>query len=803
MRIFPENLFEKLGFSAIRKQLSGYALSDQAKEWILDMKPASDPALVKQQLELTAELMQLMAADEDLPIESLPDIRTAYPQASIEGNVLQLRYFLLILQVLKASRLCKQFVDKRDEGLPNLMQLVASLQPLKDLESDIERIITKEGEVRSDASTNLVKIRRSLNQRRSELRNIVNRIMRKAKQDGMSEEGEVTLRDGRMVIPVKAEYKRKISGFIHDTSSTGQTVYLEPVEALHVNNDIRSLELEERKEIERILRQLTSKVRLAIEPLKLNYEVLCEVDVIRAKARYGKNYEANVCFPSKSSSIQLYEGLNPHLQLKNLKKVPKEQESIVPLSLSMEADEGALIITGPNAGGKSVAMKTIGLMSCMLQSGMALPAREDSRLPIFDKLFVDLGDNQSIENDLSTFSSRLQWMKSCADFAGKNSLVLIDEAGAGTDPDEGSALYQSLAEELLDRGAKVFITTHHSALKVFAEEHPKAVNGSMEFSQERLEPTYRFRKNVPGSSYGFEIARRMELPLGLIERAKSLLGSGKSKVEHLIVSLEQKEQEASDLKLEYDQLVKKINKQKSDYETKLKSIQKKGDQIKEKALVEAKRIVDHANQRVEKAVEEALRVARSKEEAQKARKGIKKLKTKIGTQLEQIDERKRQDLKEGHEAPKEGDRVQLVDSLTFGELVEVKGKQAVVMANGLRLKTKYDNLIRVQQQSSVKQTGKKKGYTLMVADADPEPTMVSLRLDLRGERGDTAIYALEQYLDRVIQSGMEQVEIVHGKGNGILRKLVHDKLKDEKLVKHFELAPEDQGGAGCTIVYLG
>lgn len=802
MRIHPDNLFEKLGFDAIRYRLADFAHSDQAKEWLQELQPRSSYNECIRMLSQTKEVVHLLEAAEDLPIEHIPELREAFPLIAIQGNVLPLRYFLLIQDVLRGSRLCAQFIERKKEELPELSEIAQAIRPIKELEQHIARVISKEGEVRSDASQALIKTRRSLNQRRGELRTMVNRVMRKAQQDGMSEEGGITIRDGRMVIPIKAEYKRKIQGFVHDTSSTGQTVYLEPVEALHINNDIRSLEREEQKEIERILRELTARVREFLPALRINFDTLCELDHIRAKGHFSHWMQATICMPTQSNQLRLFDARNPHLLLSNLKKAEKERETVVPLQLELSENERCLIITGPNAGGKSVAMKSLGLLSCMLQSGLGIPAREDSLLPVFSGLFVDLGDNQSIENDLSTFSSRLQWMKTCAEQAGNQSLVLIDEAGAGTDPDEGSALYQALTEHLLAQGAIVVITTHHSALKVFAEEHPKAVNGSMEFSQQKLEPTYLFRKNVPGSSYAFEIARRMHLLPALIQRSKELVGSGKSKVEHLIVSLEKKEQEASRTKIEYDKLLKTIHRQKNDYETKLKAVRKKGDEIREKALVEAKRIVDQANKRVEQAVEEALRVARSKEEAQKARKGIKKLKSKIGDQLEEIDARKRKERQETQDLPKVGDRVKLADGLTFGELIELDGKKAVVMANGLRLKTRFDNLVKVEGQSPTYNQPKAKGYKLIVADADPEPSMVGLKLDLRGQRGEEAVVQLQQYLDRVYQAGLEQVEIVHGKGNGILKQLVHQQLQSDPAVGSFELAPEEQGGSGCTLVFM-
>lgn len=802
MQLFPSHLSEKLGFETIRSEAVKRTRSVMGREHLERMQPSSRPERVEKLLDETREMMDLLLDDAAFPLDHPHDIRDYLSQAKPEGSLLSAEAFIEILQLASTARRVKSYLDDREEYYPTLHKRAVELIPLKDLEDEIKGIISEQGSVKDNASRELQSIRSRLSKRQNDLRNTINKAMSRATKQGMASDEGPTLRNGRMVIPIQAEYKRKMQGFVHDVSSSGQTVYLEPVEALNINNEIRQLESEERREVERVLRQLTNHIRKNREYLQQNMETLGRIDMIAARAQLSTDLDAFVPVLSDGKYIRLKEAYNPILLLKNRSLPETEREEVVPLNLELEEQERCLMITGPNAGGKSVAIKTIGLCALMIQCGFAIPAKDTSELPVFTHLFVDMGDEQSIENDLSTFSSRLQWMKSVMDHAKDRSLVLIDEAGAGTDPDEGGALYQSLIEHLIERGALSLVTTHHGSLKVFAHEHDQAVNGSMEFDQATLSPTYRFKKGVPGSSYAFEIAQRMDLSEELLVRARQITGSSKQDMESLINELESKTQEAQTLKEDYDRLKKKMESERQKYEDKRRSLEKEKDQIREKALKQAEEIMQSANRRIEEAVEKIVAQGKKDKQAiKKAREEVSEQKDEIEEELEDIEQRQQQEKRQqlSDEEPEKGDIVRLVDSNTNGELVEINGNQAVVQAGGLRLKTKYNNLVKVKDASQ-KKSPKNRVKVNIPRSARPGPTKPSI--EIRGMRGEAAMKEVERYLDNAIASGLREVEIIHGKGEGILKNLVHDYLKQRPEVEGFALAPADRGGAGVTLVRL-
>ncbi|MGK7371289.1 MAG: endonuclease MutS2, partial [Candidatus Halalkalibacterium sp. M3_1C_030] len=468
MLLQPKRLVEKIGFDSIREAAAKKARSSIAKKKLFKVKPLSGREEVERNLTSTREMMYLLQNDAAFPLHNLHDVRDFLKKSRAEGSLLPLDAFLEILELIVTARRVKSFIKDRENDYPELKKVSIGLIPLKDLENEIRDIVTENGELRSDASDELKSIRNRLNRKRNELRSTINKVMSRAAKEGMASDEGPTIRSGRMVIPIQAEYKRKIQGFVHDVSSTGQTVYLEPVEALNINNEIRQLESEEKREIERILRQLTNHVRAGRESIKQNLEVLTRLDVIAAKAQLGIDLDCFVPVICDSSRLYLKDAYNPILKLKNLGLKQEKREPVVPLDLELNEEEQCLVITGPNAGGKSVAMKTLGLCVMMAQSGFAIPAKDSTELPIYSGLFVDMGDDQSIENDLSTFSSRLEWMRDTMKSTDENSLVLIDEAAAGTDPEEGGALFQALIELLMQREAKILVTTHHGSLKIFA-----------------------------------------------------------------------------------------------------------------------------------------------------------------------------------------------------------------------------------------------------------------------------------------------------------------------------------------------
>lgn len=796
MILYPEKLLQKLGFEAIREATQMGIQSPMGEEHLMSLAPSSDVVTIRERLSRTDEMMQILQLHEGFPFEGLYDIRAALKRSRIQGSILDSMSLLQVGSMAAASRKLHLFFSQRKEKRPYLAAIGMRISSCKELEDQVQQVLNDSGEVKDSASNALRTIRRSLNTRKAELRSTLDRLLREAaKNEYIGEEG-MTIRNGRMVIPIRAEFKRKIQGFIHDVSSTGQTVYLEPVEALHLNNEIRQLEIQEQQEIERLLRELTDTVRKYADPLGLNTELIGELDLIHAIARLSNRMSGRI--PEwGSASLELIQAKNPHLLLKNLRDAQRVVE-VVPLNLSLEAEERCLLITGPNAGGKSVALKTLGLSVIMLQSGYAIPVSDGTQIPVFDRLYVDLGDDQSVEQDLSTFSSRLTWMRDTLKEAKAGSLVLIDEAGTGTDPEEGAALYQAFMEEMIQRGVLVLATTHHGHLKIFAHDHPNAVNASMEFDPQSLAPTYIFRKGVPGSSYAFEIAARIGVNRQFLDAARSKIGRSKSRVESLILELQTKTREADLMAFQSGIILKETERKKAELETKQKAILNEQTKLRQKALQEAKNIVLGAQKQVDEAIKQAKKSGGDKDQVKIVRKKLKETVTHVETELQEIEEKRI--LEVSGEPPIPGDMIRFLDGKSTGELLELKGKEAIVFVNGMRMKTRVDKLVKVTEQT---QKSVQPKVRVLSSASMPIPVSVPPTLDIRGLRLDEAEKKVTRYIDDVIQTGLHQVEIIHGKGDGVLRKVVQDHLSSRGTgIKKFYTPRWDLGGPGVTVIEL-
>ncbi|NBC26336.1 MAG: endonuclease MutS2 [Bacteroidetes bacterium] len=794
INIFPSALTEKIGFDLILDQACSISFTPYGKERLNAEHPSKKIDDVRHLNDLAAEWMEILQGQATHPLRRLKDIRPLLDDCKADGSMLPLESFPVILENARQARVLKQFFKNDEIEAESVKQYVNRLLVLKPLEDEINRVVTSNGVMKDDASPALRSIRTKINRRKAQLRKTINRLMKKAREKGMSSDEGPTIRNGRMVIPIQAEFKRKVDGFVHDVSSSGQTVYVEPVEALQINNDIREFEAEEIREIERIIRELTAVIRQNSEALRANASIIGRVDALHSKVKLGIMMDGAIPQISETNLLHLISARNPNLVLKN--RLTESSESIVPLDLQMDREELGLIITGPNAGGKSVAMKTVGLLTYMHQLGYPLPVQPDSSLPVSSGIFVDVGDDQSIENDLSTFSSRLQWMRQTLALAESAALVLIDEAGTGTDPDEGGALFQAFIEHLIRSDARVIGTTHHGSLKVFAHEHPNIVNGAMEFDQDSLSPTYRFRKGVPGSSYAFEIADRMNLHVKVMDRARELLGDQRSKMGEMLLSLEKNIQEAS---AEREDL-RKNRQEAADREESLRKKEKQLDKQKKKMLEdaykEAEQIMKTANQRIEAAVEKIIAAGKEdRETIREARRDILDTKKTIRKGKADLDIQMESSSKK--QAPEVGDYVTVGESGTSGEVVNISGKQATILVNGMKIKSK---LKKIQKASPPEK--KSKQSTRSYGGSETLDLHVKPKLDIRGYRGDAAVKELMHYLDNAVARGMQQVEIVHGKGEGILKKLVHEHLEKRDEIKTYHLAPWEHGGPGCTLVEL-
>lgn len=784
----------KLDFDKIREILRVYLSTPTGERRIRELNPSGDTGMVLRRLDHAAEMMQLLISSESPPLETLYDISEALSKSRIERFVLDGQTLSQVGRWAESTRKMRTFFSRHSETCGNLWEIARSLVPVKELEQHIRRIIDEKGEFRSDASPELARINQRILTQKQAARSVLQRILRQGKESGMTGDDEATLRGGRLVIPVKTEYKRKIQGFIHDTSATGQTVYIEPVEVFEKNNEIRELAAAWKREADRLLRELTQQVGKHADILTQNSLTIGQIDACYAAARLGMRWNGVIPEISDDGSLLLKECRNPLLLLK-YEKLSNALEYVVPLDLDMESDEKGIVITGPNAGGKSVALKTFGLNVVLAQCGIPIPAQEGAIIPCIAGLHIDMGDEQSIDNDLSTFSSRLTWMKQVLLHAEPQSWILIDEAGSGTDPDEGTALVQAFLEILSEKGIRSIVTTHHGALKIFAHETAGWTNASMEFDQKTLSPTYRFQKGIPGSSYAFEIADRLDVPSELTRRARQWVGASKNKLESLIVSLEQQSQQLQNQKDEIEQQERSWKKSKEELDKRLERVNEERDEIRNRAIKEAEELLQNANRRIEDAIRAASE--QDKEKLREKRKEVEQLGVKVQKKHKKQQRRKAATQKK---APEIGDPVRLMDSNSTGELVEVSGKKATVNVNGLRVKTQFDNLERSDRAPSPK---KATGYKLTgFGIGSDEIRPFSGSLDIRGKRGEDAVQEVTRYVDEGLSRGMEQLAIIHGKGNGILRKLVHNHLAARPDVRHFETAPIEEGGDGCTYVYL-
>ncbi|MDX1590691.1 MAG: endonuclease MutS2 [Balneolaceae bacterium] len=794
--VFPDSTLRKTGFETVREATLKKCYTPYGREEIKSFKPYSDTEKVRSELDRSSEWMHMLQSGLNHPLTSLDDIRPDLKDSRAAGSVLPLDSFPNIQANARQARIIKQFFERTEKPYPALKEISHRLINLKPLEEAIQKVVTDRGELKDDASPGLKRIRGQLNRERSRLRSTIQRVMKDlSKREYLSDEG-ATIRGGRMVIPVQAEYKRKVDGFVHDVSSTGQTVYIEPVQALQINNEIRQLESEEQREIEKIIRTLTAEVRKYHDELELNCLYFGQLDAIHCRVSLGLDLDGVIPSLTESGTLNLIRAKNPNLLLKQIEE--KESDPVIPLDLDMTAGEQALVITGPNAGGKSVAMKTLGLISVMLQCGYPVPVQADSDIPVVTGFFVDIGDDQSIENDLSTFSSRLDWMKQVLKKVSPESLVLIDEAGSGTDPEEGGALFQAFIEEMITRNCRVIATTHHGSLKVFAHEHDHVINGAMEFNQESLSPTYRFKKGIPGSSYAFEIADRMELPAELMQRARSLLGEQRDRMGDLLVNLEKQMQESEEMMATYRSRLQELERREKVYLDKASNFENKRKKILERAYKDAEEIMKGANSRIEEAVQKIMESGKEDKDAiREARSDIREAKKEIHQKRDDFQEDTKP-VRRG-EKPEVGDYVLIGNTDTSGELVELSGKNATVLVNGMKVKSKLSKLVKTDPPRKEKSTpSQRRAY----GGSDQVDLSVKPRLDLRGKRGDEAVKDLTLYLDKAIARGLKEVEIIHGKGEGILHKLVHEYLEKRDEVKEFDIAPWESGGSGCTVVKL-
>ena len=815
MKIYPSSAEEKLGFDVLRARLETYVLSTLGEDRLARMQPARQLDWLRAELERVAELQEAFRFDDTVPLDNMLDVRAVLRRVAPDEAYVGPDDLLAVRLVAVAMRRLKKYFESRKEKYPRLAQSVAPILPLTDLERHIAGVIDDDGQVRDDASPELRRLRRLLLRKQAQLRDRLTDELRKAIGQGFATEEQPTIRNGRMVIPVRAEAKRKVQGFVHDSSATGQTVYVEPAACLDLNNEVRELQGGERREVERILREAAAVVRRDAEALRDNLRVVAQFDLLQAKARLANRLDAVVPKLNDEGLIVIRQGRNPVLLLHFLRRAEQDEtdaRAVVPLDLTLGDAFNTLVITGPNAGGKTVAMKTVGLLALMLAYGLPIPVDPVSNFSLFDRLLVDIGDEQSIEEDLSTFSSHVANLKRMLRQADAGTLILIDEAGTGTDPEEGGALAQAVLERLTEAGARTIATTHHGTLKVFAHETDGVENGSMEFDQETLGPTYRFRQQVPGSSYAFEIAQRIGLERRVLRRARALVGEHKTALEDLIATFEARNQALADRLDEAEKALEQATQQKADYEARRDKLRAERDTLRQQALDEAEQIVQGANREIERTIREIKEAQAEKEATKEARAKLEEFKEKVEKRKTNVEKRrrkqqKRQRTQEGRPhrptpavggSISVGDQVVLDGGSSAAEILELDDEEAVVAFGLMRMRVDRARLTKVGGPRTQKVTVRQVQNTA----SDLIAVRARAEVDLRGYRVDEALAEVQRFIDEAVASNLDTVEILHGKGTGALRQAIHDYLVASPDVSDFDEAPWNQGGAGVTRVRL-
>ncbi len=787
------DLNQKLEIDKIVAYTERFCMSEMGRDALRDQPNINDYDKLQEELNKVQDCKALLAAEEDLPIEILPDTRPILSKLNVEAHFLQPKELLSVSAGLKAASQIKRFVFNRKEIYPFLNSLTETIWFEKTLQYEIRQLVEDNGEIKTTASDALAYIRGKLQRSREALRRKMESLQRKYAEDNLLMDDGVTIRNSRLVLGFRVEYKYKIQGFIHDISQSGQTVFIEPSETLAINNEIRDLEIQEVREIERLLREMSHALQKELPNLRLNQDILMQFDAIYAKAKLALAMDCVLPNISRENTLKLYDAYHLWLLISNT----KHHKQTIPLTVEMDSQKRVLVITGPNAGGKSVAMKTLGLLAGLLKQVFLIPCREDSVIPLFDNIYVEIGDEQSIENDLSTFSSHLTNIKHILDEASAQSLVLIDEICSGTDPEEGGALATAILESFLKRKALVCVTTHQGSLKAFAHEREGIMNGSMQYDAYDLRPTYQFIAGLPGNSFALEMARRMQYPPQLLKHAKTLIGENRQNLEQLISDLSREFQSVEKDRLNVRQLIKENEKLKDELKQKVTEAEKQRKEIKKKGIQENKHVLAQADKLVKNLLEEIKSSEAKQDTAKKSRKIIEKKRLEMAKEESKLLDELVASQSISQFEP--GDQVTLLDSSTKGVIKDIHGEEASVEFGQFRMKTQLRNLRKVggktepeSQSASVSVSVKR----------DVDYTTVSHQLDLRGQTGDEALYEIDRFFEKALSCHLNQVEIIHGKGTGALRKKVNEALKRDVRVGSFRLGNLNEGGVGVTIVNL-
>lgn len=793
VNIYPENLIQVLEFDKIIDKAQSFCYGEPAQHRIQDFGFSTDRAVIEKELLCIKEVND--ACDEDLHLPLAP-----YDAFEQELKFLAIRNYVLELDAVNGLRYLIRlsidlikYLDNKKDYFPLLYQRIAGLKDLSPVLHELNKVLDEDGNVKRDATPELSRIRRMIGSKTVELQREFSRIANEYKNQSLLAENVESYRNGRRVLAVPVENKRKIPGIIHDESTTGRTAFIEPQAVISINNDLFDLEIEERKEIYRILKELCTIMSKYIQELKDWVEAVTDIDSWNARYKLARLMNCSMPEISEETCISLVGVKHPVLLLKNI----ENQDAVIPFDLRLLGNNRILLLSGPNAGGKSIVMKTVGLIQLMFQHGFLIPADPMTKMSIFGSVFGDIGDSQSIENDLSTYSSHLKNMKYFTDRADKKTLILLDEFGAGTDPKLGGAIAESVLEYLLKRGAYGVVTTHYGNLKAYAFKHKGIVNGAMFFDKETLSPTYELNVGRPGSSYAFEVAHQSGLNERIIEKAKSRSGDAHTSLEELLmqleadkIALEKSKEILRQKQIEVDRLIKNYKNMHDEFEFRRKKLKL---EQKEAEMREINQI-QHKAENLLKELQKEKNVEKAKAIVEEKRKDQEK----IASQMSELQESVHRHLIEefGKKELVAGDPVRIKEGGAVGEIIEIKGKKATVQMGLMKVVTPVNTLIPVSPSIIIQ---RKKSVNIDIVQSASEN---KTDLDVRGYRREDALDSVQDFLDKAMLNRVSSVKIIHGKGNGILKRAVWEKIREYSSVRDVYHPEPEAGGEGITIVEM-
>ena len=868
--IYPNTFEKKIGFSEIRALLKEHCISKLGKEQVDSMMFSYDVEIISQRLQQIREFRRLQQETEDFPLQYFLDMRQQVARLRLEGTHLEQEELFDLKRSLNTIYLIVKFLRNTEESndedtknypYPALKLLTDGIEIFPELVQKIDSILDKYGHIRDNASPQLAQIRSELARTEGGISRSLNNILRQAQSEGLVEKDVApTLRDGRLVIPVAPALKRKIRGIVHDESASGKTVFVEPAEVVEANNRIRELQADERREIIRILTEFAKEVRPHVRPIVASYKLLALVDFIRSKALFAE--ETNGFEPeiTPSPTVDFIRAIHPLLRI----SLAKQEKEVVPLDIMLTAEKRILLISGPNAGGKSVCLKTMGLLQYMLQCGISIPVSERSKAGIFENILIDIGDEQSIENDLSTYSSHLMNMKYMMRAANERTLILIDEFGTGTEPQIGGAIAESVLQQFCNKRAWGVITTHYQNLKQFADSHSGVANGAMLYDRSEMRPLFQLQIGQPGSSFAIEIARKTGLPEEVIAQAEAIVGRDYIQSDKYLQDIVRDKRYWESKRQNIHSHEKQMQQTIAHYEEELQEVEKERKQILKRARIQAEELLKDANKRIENTIREIKEAQAEREATKRAREELQLYKEEVSeidtTANDEMIERKmkqilaRRERKEKRKAEKErkkaldaerlaagespnisnpnssallqqeklserseertlnpqlniGDTVRLKTLGSIGKITGLSGKSATVTIGGMSSKVNIDKLEKVSASAIKKPTESKPIF--MVQSRSTRETIDSRRsnfhqdLDIRGLRVDEALDVVMHFIDDAILIGISRVRILHGTGTGALRQLVRQYLGTVPNVEKYHDENVQFGGAGITVVDIG